>query len=368
MNDPRSHWSGRFAAVALIPLLAASPAPLLAQAAGGPDAAKLLEQLKALEDSITKARSGNNVSALTTITDAASSDSKALALWLESVRETEFRDQDKKESEFRAWRDGPGRRLSEPGAGSAIRLHLQYLALTIRVANASSDIDRSDIFTALLSYLDDLSRADKNTLRNRQALDSSVLSTPVARRFKLDRSVRPPEAWSLVPGNLGAIYDTAILPYLREKKDLARLQTAWSRRLQQEATQVATQNSEPVTKNYREVELPALEWAQARDLFLAGSPAAATKMLQIIQQNQVHKDVPKWITDLRSLLSGGGGTPASSPPAGGAESESTTPPELPDDEAAEVPTASPDPSSETTPGRPPRPRGLAPGFPPNRTR
>jgi hypothetical protein len=364
MNKVRTAWCWR-TAPALALLLAGWVGSAQAQNGGGAvDPAKLLEQLKTLEETVTKARTGNNLAALDAITEAAAADSKAIALWIDSVRETDFRDQDKKEAEFRAWREGAGRRLSEPGAAGALRLHLQYLLLTIRVASATSDQDRAEVLTSLLAYLDDLSRADKATLKNRQALDTSVLATPIARRYKLDITVRPPEAWSLTPGNLEAIYESSILPYLRQKKDAARLQTAWSRRLQQEAALVATQDSEVLTKNYREVVLPTLEWAQARDLFIAGAPGAGAKMLQLIQQNQGHKNTPVWIQELRSLLTGGElggdtGAAAAGPRAG------TTPPEAPDEEPAAEADAPPVKAPVTPPAKP---RGPATTFPPNLNR
>jgi hypothetical protein len=99
---------------------------LYAQNGAGAEAGKLLEQLKSLEETVTKARTGNNLAAVDEIREAAGAEAKAVALWIESVRETEFRDKDKKESDFRAWREGPGRRLSDPGAARALCLHLQY--------------------------------------------------------------------------------------------------------------------------------------------------------------------------------------------------------------------------------------------------
>ncbi len=374
MKCPRyPSWQGTVAAT-LVAVAAGWAAPAHAQTTPSPDNAKLLEQLKSLEDTVTKARTGNNVSALSAIIEAAGADNKAVAFWLDSVREVEYRDRDRKESEFRAWRDGPGRRYSEPGAAGAIRLHLRYLALTIRMSNATTDAERGEILTALYAYVDDFARADKDTLRNRQALDTPVLGTAIAKRYKLDITVRAPEEWSLLPGNLEAIYENSILPYLREKKDAARLQTAWTRRIQQEAALVATQNSEQATKDFREVVLPRLEWAQARDVYLAGSAPAANKLLQIIQQNQGHKSVPHWIRELRSLLTEGAALPEPAR-APGATETGTTPPEAPD---SEPPARDPDSASTSTPGpertRPaaeggrPRPGGPPNNFRPNRNR
>lgn len=335
---------------------------LRAQNGAGAEAGKLLEQLKSLEETVTKARTGNNLAAVDEIREAAGAEAKAVALWIESVRETEFRDKDKKESDFRAWREGAGRRLSDPGAPRALCLHLQYLLLSIRATTATTDEARAELFSSLLSYLDDLSRADKDVLKNRQALDTSVLATPIARRFKLDITVRPPEGWSLNPGNLETIYEATILPYLREKKDAARLQLAWTRRLQQEAAMIQTQDSEFLTKNYQDIVLPTLEWAQARDLHLAGASGSSAKMLQIIQENQGHKNAPQWISELRALLTGvaiGNGAPA----AGAAGGDGgTTPPEAP-----EAPEAgdSTKPAAVPAPGLKPAPKpGVAPGLKP----
>lgn len=372
MSDPRSLLGWRLTTVALSLCLAGWATPGHAQNGGTVDSAKLLEQLKALEETVTKARTGNNLAAVDAITEAASADAKAIALWVDSVRETEFRDKDKKEAEFRAWRDGAGRRLSDPGAAGALRLHLQYLLLTIRVANATTDDERNEVLTPLLAYLDDLSRANKDVLKNRQALDTSVLGTPIARRFKLDISVRPSDHWSPIPGNLEGIYESSILPYLREKKDVARLQTAWTRRLQQEAALVVTQDSEFLTKNFRENVLPTLEWSQARDLFFAGSPSAAGKMLQLIQQHQGHKNTPQWIKEMRSLLIGGSEAapidPVKQPRSGvppASDATSTTPPEAPQEETP-APVAPPSGLPAPTPATPPaKPRGPTPTFPPN---
>lgn len=137
---------------------------------------------------------------------------------------------------------------------------------------------------------------------------------------------------------------------------MARLQTAWSRRLQQEAALVATQESEVLTKEFRENVLPSLEWTQARDLFLAGSTAAAGKMLQIIQQNQANKNTPQWIKELRNLLTYGQETAPGEPvkKSGPAAASGTRPPEVADPLAPAPPAA--------------RPRGPAPALPPNRTR
>ena len=105
--------------------------------------------------------------------------------------------------------------------------------------------------------------------------------------------------------------------------------------------------------------LPTLEWAQARDLHLAGASSSAAKMLQIIQENQGHKNAPQWISELRVLLTGvaiGNGSPA----AGAAGGDGgTTPPEAPEAGDSTKPAAAPGPGV-----KPATKPGAAPGVKP----
>jgi hypothetical protein len=351
------------------PAPAVSPAP--PATAPSPEDAKLLEQLEKIAEGVAKSRTSNNFSAVNAIRDAAASEAKAVELWLESVREADFRAKDKKEAEWRQWRDGAARRLHQPGAGVALRLHFQYLLLTIKAAGATKEPDRIEVLGNLTSFLDDLARNAKEALANRQVLDQGVLSTAVARRFKLDSTVKVEGPWVQAPGDIAAMYDTVILPFYREKKDTARLQSVWTRRMQQQAALVAATESDFDKRMFREITQPRLEWGLARDLFLAGNRESGSRMLMIISQNPGHKDAPQWVDDLRALLT--------TPPDGLAELAAkltTPPPEAPEpgpgasgngapaDPVAENRPPGPEPSGPTPNRRPPRrdfPPNLGPG-------
>jgi hypothetical protein len=273
------------------------PAPALS-----PEDARVLAQLEKIAEAVTKSRSSNNFAAVDAIREAAGAEAKALELWLDSVREADFRAKDRKDAEWRQWRDGAGRRLNQPGTGKALQLHFQYLLLTIKAAGATKEPDRIEVLGNLVSFLDDLARNGKDVIANRQVLDQSVLSTAVARRFKLDSTVKVEGAWVMTPAAIGSIYDTVILPFYREKKDAAKLQSMWNRRMQQEAALVAAAESDFDKKFFREVTQPRLEWGLARDLFIAGNRESANKLLMIISQNPGHKDAPQWVQDLRALI------------------------------------------------------------------
>jgi hypothetical protein len=342
-----------------------------AQAPSPPDPAKLLEQLDKLEDTVKKARAGHNLATVDTIRDAATSDQKAVSLWIDCVHEADFRDKEKKESEFREWRAGAGKKLSDPTAAAALRFHLQYLVLTIRAGGVKTDAERGELLSSVLSFLDELTKADQEVLKQRQILEMSVLGTPVARRFKLDVTVKPAIEWVLTPLDVVGIYETSVLPLLREKKDPAKLQAAWNRRIQHEGALAAAPGSEFILKTFREITLPALEWGQARDLLRAGHAPSAAKLLQIIQQNQTHKDVPAWITELKAMLTEK--VDAGAATAGVANA--TIPPELPPADVTKPPEApatvppEPPPADDADSGAAPAPRELPkppnPGFPPN---
>lgn len=320
------------------------------------DAAKMLQQLGQVEETVKKTRAANNTNVVPVIRDAASSDAKAVALWIDSVREVDFRDRDRKEADFREWRERTGQRLQSSGAGTAIRLHLQYLLLTLRSTEIRSEGERAELMSAVSAFLDELGKAGKDALGQGEFLQRSVLDSPVARRYKLNVTVAGKARdnrgntqadqyqlesmgggkWCAVPGSIGTIYETTLLPYLRAKKDLAKLQAAWTKRIQQEAAIVAAFDTPASEKEYKERTLPELEWAMARDLFNHGSTPAGARLLQIIQQNPTHPGCRGWISELKGLLAEKSGQEAraarqaaAAQPEAEDTASTTTPPEAP---------------------------------------
>ncbi|MGI8601423.1 MAG: hypothetical protein ACR2OZ_00315 [Verrucomicrobiales bacterium] len=325
-----------------------------------PEDAKILEQLQKVEDNMAKSRTGNNLASVEVIREAAGSDAKAIDLWADSVREVEFKAKDKKENEWREWREGALKRLHAPGSATALRLHFQYLLLTIKASTASTEADRAEVISNLVSYFDDLARGGKDMLANRGPLDQPVLGTAVARRFKLDATVTVSEGWSPLPGDISTAYEGVILPFYRFRKDPARLQAVWNKRIQQEAALAAAADSDFQTKFFRENTQPRLEWGMARDIFQAGNPQVTSKMLLIIQQNAAHKEAPSWVREMRQLLSAPATTAVATKP------EATPPPETPEE------STSPGTTPETPNSENPSVESLLPGrrastsiFPPN---
>lgn len=266
-----------------------------------PEGLRLLEQLKKVEEATRKTHASMNSSVTSILRDAVSSDSKAIALWLECSREVDFREKGRKESEFREWKEGMDKKLSGSGAGGAIRANLQFLLLGIRAADAKSASEQNEVRSALASFMDSLPSLGKDVLRQ-PLLRTSILSSPVARRYKLHATVKLPKGWPQDPGAVGGAYEDVILPPLRSAKETAKIQAAWQRWIRTEAA-IATAKDSPVDlKDYQDQRLPLLEWGMARDLFRAGSPHGANGLMQTIQKYPTNPLVSSWIEEAKTLL------------------------------------------------------------------
>ncbi len=292
----------------LLPILALSlvgGAPLHAQDATA-DLAKLIEQLDKLEEGLSAAKNKNNASAVVALTAAMGNDGKALELYFDCMHEIEFKEKGRKESEFRDWREGPGKKMREAGVARALRLQCAYLLLSIKAGSAKTDADRAELVTGLGNYLNDLVASTKDLASARGPLNESVLKSAYARHFKLDVSLKTTVPWSERAGSVGEIYEKSILPMLREKKDLAGLSAAWTKRITQEGMVAAADSNDVAEKNFKEKHLPGLQWGQAKDAFTYGTNkgAAGTAMLRLIQENAARFDTTGWINELRQLLLG----------------------------------------------------------------
>lgn len=319
-----------------------------------PETARVLEELKKVEETVQNSRSKNNFAAVEIIRQAAGSEAAAVELWMDSTRDVDFKIKDRKEAEWRQQRDRLSARLGQPGGATAIKMNLQYLLLTIKAASAAKPEEKDEVMKNLVGFLEDAARAARELLPNQDIFHQQVLSTPVARRFKLDQTVQVRMPWAPTP-ELTAAYESALLPYYREKGDPAQLQQLWTRRLQQEAAWVAARENEFEKHHYREFRQPSLEFSMALDLYKAGKADALQRMMQIIQQNPGHKDAPHWLHNMKqAVIARALAQQTQTAPAGG-----TTPPEPPEDTTAG--------GGGTTPPEVPSPnfRPSPQGFPPS---
>jgi hypothetical protein len=98
------------------------------------------------------------------------------------------------------------------------------------------------------------------------------------------------------------MYDLTILSPLRAKKDLARLQSAWQKQMQQRAAIAATRKRPAEELRYKEIEQPQMQFLMHKDLLAAGQKSAYDAILRHIQEYPTHEKTGSWITFLREYL------------------------------------------------------------------
>lgn len=330
------HPIARLAATAVLVVPALVPAPVGAQETSPPapgngrrlsdaQVAGLLEQLATLREQLETGKGGNNAKALELFRQAAASDKAALDLYLACVKADQFDKEERRESEFRDWKNGNDSFHESKEHLAVLRLQLHYLVATIEVARAEK---LADAIPAVEDYLDFLFAVEKATLypkdldgrnvgRLRQVADQPILSTAFARRYKLDLTLTPPEGWPEGPGNVAQLFDGILMPYYREAGMSAALMGAWDRRIAQAKALAALHQEEEDLRAYNrfvEEHLPRLLWGQARDRFLHQDQfGGAQDLLAVIKENLAHPDAGAWLSEFQAIVEQGGSRPSSNP-------------------------------------------------------
>lgn len=297
----------------LVPLLVMSP--LGAQILSPPDREALLERLEALRANADSKVDERFRTAITAFRAASSSDQAALNLHMNCIEKVNFKDQHRKNSDFRDWKRREDDKLSAPGLGLALRLQLSWLTLTLRAA--SEKTDRETLVAEAQQIIDAIVRDADKLKDHRQILNQAVNSSFFARAYDIG-SIKV-EDWPLAPGQLGQVYNQILLPPHRRPDRVAALRAGWTKRIQQE---MALQDSwaggedpsskrigtaaalrSPAYELFVSEVLPELQWQMELDLFRSGDQkTAALKMLAHLEKNIAHKSARAWAEAFSQLL------------------------------------------------------------------
>jgi hypothetical protein len=309
-------------------LLLGTPSSLLAQGAPLPQQTtdELLKGLKEVATQLGAAKGKKTAAALEAYKLALTSNDKTHKLFEDCKKSVDFDAKGKSGGDWSDWkRSGEAKALGETPATTAMRLQLQWLVLTIQAADAETDTQCETVINQIPVFLEEMLGSWKKMEGYATLLRGSVVQSVFAEYFKLDQILKAPENWVSSPGNVDAIYEQTVLPYLREKKNLAGLQNSWTKRLAQVAQIVEIEYKEakdeaddpgrgririPGSKNFEERMLdfkqeryPSLQWAMMRDLFQAGSEASnGPAMLAHIKSHLGHPAADGWILELSALL------------------------------------------------------------------
>ncbi len=288
------------------------------------DREALLDSLDKLKDTAEGKRDGRIRAALSAFRSASTSDKAAMELYLNCVEKINFEDQNKKPADFREWERKESDKLSNPAMKSALRYQISWLILALE--SIPKDANRRKISTDALQIVDSMFGNPEKLRGQGEILSQSVMSTVFSQTYELNRFKVPDFPLSPLP--VGEVYDKLILPSLRSPATLASLQSAWQKRIQQEAImvegfsggrgsnvgQAAKSISSTVSPEYQrfiESTKPALQWNMEMDLFQNGDESgAAVRMLAHIEKNITHNSARQWSEELQKLL-----TPADAAPA-----------------------------------------------------
>ena len=309
--------------------------------------ATIMKQLDALESVIGKNRGEILGGALARCTKAlAGGEAGALALYLDCYKLEHFDRVNLKITDYQDWAKRNMDRHKDPEFLVALRLQLEYLALSIQAQDAKEK-DMPVLIASLQAYVPKvvaaIQGATKHTVagavkdntkggggRNgrgqnfdsgnfQQMLRQSVKNSEFSKAFLLEEFLRK-EEWTYDPFDLKGIYEQVIFPYYLERKP-ADLPAQWDNRIKAELAIRAAVMSESEYSLYYKERYPGMLWRKAEYLVQhnVNTILAMADMLKLIRENPTHPEAGDWARQLRELVNSaqppltpsGAATPAS---------------------------------------------------------
>ena len=263
--------------------------------------AKIIAELDKVQGIVTGKRLEGRRSAVDAFRRAAASDKDAYEFYLACAKQINFDQQGKSSTDFRDWKERQEANLKTPSRMAVMRLQLQYLVLTLRVAEGESPLkvlpEVETFLASIISNAENL-EGDLGTLQK-----ESVLTTPFGKVYELDQSIKMVD-WSYVPGNIGQVYEKFVLPTLKQNHP-ELVAAAWDRRIQLETQLVQMTKKEDAVAlgKFGNETLPRLQFRRAEDTFEVGlQQEASLAMLKLLSDHADHPDASDWIDAFRKLL------------------------------------------------------------------
>jgi len=327
---PRSFLpTTRTLALFLAGLLAAPAIAPAQQDAPAVDVGQLLQALRAMRQQQATQIKTQKQTAWQQLSAVAGSNERATALWEEAIRATQMEGAGKEGTQFKAWRDGEGEAFKEPQVQNAVRLHLQWLALTL---NRSGGAPVKDLLPAVINYTRELladeigmealqeaikqekeagtnnpkraqrSREDATTKKVHDGvLNKSLTGSIVVQYLKLTDFLAV-ENWELTPGNLDGIYKNVILPEMRAQKDI-HIFEYWDMKLRKEADAASKTKLAFEIEKFNTQRRPTLLWNRSQEYVALGQKnRAVSEMFALIKAYPTHPEADDWIDKLEKLL------------------------------------------------------------------
>lgn len=327
----------------LLATILALTARTFAQVSDAPpmDVNQLLQSLKQLRDQGETSIKNRRNTAYQQVMAAAASPEKAAAFWKEAVKAVQFDGASHEGAQLHDWKEGDGEALNDKLGQEAVRMHLQWLALTLQHAAGAETktmlpqvieftkiIQADQVATERLTEQLEKAKeregpktasAKKNIAEDSivkhvhdQILKTPVSGSPVSRWLQLGELVgdggkkRTKEGgatgWESTPGNLDGIYNAIILPEFRAAKD-PRLLEYWDLTIKRETERAAARKLDVEQRDWAQVRQPALRWARAQDVLILGyRNRAIGEMFTLVKSFPQHPEAANWISQIEMLL------------------------------------------------------------------
>ena len=262
---------------------------------------KILAELQRVDEIVSGKQLEGRRSAFDAFRRGAANEKDAYELFMVCSKQVDFDEQGKTSTEFRDWRERQEASLKRPSRMAAMQMQLQYLVLTLRLAQGEPPLkvlpEVETFLAALVSNAESL-EGDLGILQR-----DNILNTPFARAYKLEQTVKM-ENWSMVPGNIGQVYERFVLPTMRDTHP-ELVGPTWDRRIQLEGQLLKTvrKDDEVAQQKFAVETLPRLQWRRSADVFKMGQQTeGALAMLKLLQEHADHADAGEWLQDFRQLL------------------------------------------------------------------
>lgn len=257
--------------------------------------------------------------------DAAGGGRTAAGLFIDCKRVIDFEWDDKTRGEAAGWVDDNDEWLYCKAHAAALQVQLNYLALTLQAAATTSKLESdrerelSELFPLLMDHIDSVidmpdppgSSGFKTPKGRRLSFHESLNGSVFDQRYDLHTVFsKLKENWELDPFDIGGIYESSIMPYLRLNAP-DQLVSAWQRRIDGER-KIAARKEGKAEFNFNRLKLPSLEWGMHKDAFFANpSPQNAGRMIaHISEHKQTHPDAGDWVQEAIFILKGDSGDTA----------------------------------------------------------
>lgn len=316
---------------------------LAAQDVSATELRQIQQMIEELDEKLNGGAAKNNARALETLQSLARSPKAAFEFYMDAVKEIDFEQTGKRESDWREWRERNEDRLKSSEHMAALQYQARYLLMTVQVAlEKDPEVALQKALPELIDYLDELAGNFKRLEGEQRVLSGSVLNSMFAKKLKLDLTLPPVQDWTAAPLPVSSVYDQVVLPFFRRAENHAALQAAWDKRILHESQTLAmgargmgapglgggfgsrrfgrdqrdrereerreeTRQQQLSEDEFRTGRMPELQWGKQLDAYEYGNnPGASLLALgRILRENLTHTSAQEWLKELKVLAKGG---------------------------------------------------------------